>query len=120
MKSESGRTRGCGKMCGGTPRRRFRRRIKLTKNKREGDGAMAVGGHHKTGGHNNQLKVGVGRERDIGEGARLRRNVCGGAFRNRLAAANQATKNIKIKIRRGLRWLQTTLITQQSTENERP
>ena len=30
---------------------------------------------------------------------RLRRNVWGGAFRNRLAAANEATKNIKIKIR---------------------
>jgi hypothetical protein len=31
---------------------------------------------------------------------RLWRNVWGGAFRNRLAAANEATKNIKIKIRR--------------------
>jgi hypothetical protein len=50
---------------------------------------MAVGGRHQTGGQNNQLKVGVGRERrDIGEGAQLRRNVWGGAFRNRLAAAN--------------------------------
>ncbi len=30
----------------------------------------------------------------------------GGGFRNRLAAANEATKNIKIKIRRGLKRLQ--------------
>ncbi len=30
---------------------------------------------------------------------RLQRNLWGGAFRNRLAAANEATKNIKIKIR---------------------
>jgi hypothetical protein len=71
---------------------------------------MAVGGRHQTGGQNNQLKVGVGRERrDIGEGAQLRRNVWGGAFCNRLAAANQAMKNIKIKIRRGLRWLQNDM-----------
>jgi len=70
---------------------------------------MAVGGGHQTGGHNNQLKVGVGRGRDIGEGAQLWRNVWGGAFRNRLAAANQAMKNIKIKIRRGLRWLQNDM-----------
>ena len=69
MKSELGRMRGCGKKCGGTPRCRFCRQIKLTKNKSEGDGAMAVGGHHKTGGHNNQLKVSVSHERDIGEGA---------------------------------------------------
>ena len=33
----------------------------------------------------------------------------GGAFRNRLAAANQATKNIKIKIHRSLRWLQNNM-----------
>jgi hypothetical protein len=30
----------------------------------------------------------------------------GWAFNNCLAAANEATKNLKIKIRRGLRWLQ--------------
>jgi hypothetical protein len=70
---------------------------------------MAVGGRHQTGGHNNQLKVGVSCGRDIGEGAQLRQNVWGGAFRNRLATANQATKNIKIKIRRGLRWLQNNM-----------
>ncbi len=93
MKSESGRMRGCGKMCGGMPRCQFCRRIKLTKNTREGDGAMAVGGHHKTGGHNNQPKFGVGRERDIGEGAQLQRNVLEEAFGNHLAAANEATKN---------------------------
>ena len=29
-----------------------------------------------------------------------------GAFHNRMAEANDVTKNIKIKIRRGLRWLQ--------------
>jgi hypothetical protein len=33
----------------------------------------------------------------------------GGAFRNCLAAANEATKNQKIKIRRGLRWLQNNM-----------
>ena len=77
--------------------------------KREGEGAMAVGGRHQTRGHNKQLKVGVGCGRDIGEGAQLQRNVWGGAFCNRLAAANQAMKNIKIKIRRGLRWLQNDM-----------
>jgi hypothetical protein len=101
--------RGSGGMCGGKPRRQFCCRIILTKIKREGDGAMVVGGRHQTGGHNNQLKVGVGLERDIGEGAQLWRNVWGGAFRNRLAAAIQATKNIKIKTRRGLRWLQNNM-----------
>ena len=109
MEGESVRARGWGGMCGGTLCRRFGRRIKSTKIKREGDGAMAVGGRHQTGGHNNQLKVGVGCGRDIGEGAQLQRNVWGGAFCNRLAAANQAMKNIKIKIRRGLRWLQNDM-----------
>ncbi len=33
----------------------------------------------------------------------------GGGFRNRLAAANEATKNIKIKIRRGLKRLQNVV-----------
>ena len=93
MKNESGRMRSCGEMCGGMPHGRFCRRIKSMKNKREGDGAMAVGGHHKTGGHNNQPKFGVGHERDIGEGTRLRRNVWEEAFCNRLVAANEATKN---------------------------
>ena len=106
---ESVRARGWGGMCGGAPCRRFSRRIKSTKIKREGDGGMAVGGRHQTGRHNTQLTVGVGRGRDIGEGAQLRRNVWGGAFCNRLAAANQAPKNIKIKIRRVLRWLQNDM-----------
>ena len=44
----------------------------------------------------------------------------GGAFRNRLAAANKATKNKKNKIRRGLKWLQKVVKMQQSTKNERP
>ena len=72
--------------------------IKLTKIRREGDWAMAVGGHHKIGGHNNQPKIDVARRRDIGDCVRLRRNVWGG-----LAAANEAMKNLKIKIHRGLR-----------------
>jgi hypothetical protein len=29
-----------------------------------------------------------------------------GAFHNLMAEANEVTKNIKIKIRRGIRWLQ--------------
>ncbi len=100
MKSELGKMHGCGKMCGGMPCHRFCRRIKLTKNKREWDGAMAIGGHHKTGGHNDQLKVGVGHERgDCGR-------TFWWAFNDCLAAANEATKNNKIKIRSGLRWLQ--------------
>jgi hypothetical protein len=65
---------------GGTPCLRFGRRNKSTKIKREGNGAIAVGGRHSTGGHNNQPKVGVGGGKDIGEGARPRRNVCGGRF----------------------------------------
>jgi hypothetical protein len=68
-----GRTSGSGGMCGGSL-------IISMKFKREGDGAMAVGGRHHTRGHNNQLKVGVGRGRDIGEGAQLRWNVWGGRF----------------------------------------
>jgi hypothetical protein len=41
---------------------------------------MAVSGRRSIWGHNNQPKVGVGGGRDIGEGARPRRNMCGGCF----------------------------------------
>ncbi len=59
---------------------------------------MAVGGHHKIRGHNNQPKVDVTRRRDIRDCVRLRQNVWGG-----LAAANEAAKILKIKIHRSLR-----------------
>jgi hypothetical protein len=65
---------------GGMPCLWFSRRYKSIKIKREGDGAMAVGGCRSIWGHNNQPKVGVGSGRDIGEGARPRLNVCGGRF----------------------------------------
>ena len=86
-KSWPGRWRGChgghetkAECVGGTPCLRFGCRNKSRKIKREGDGAMAVGGHRSIWGHNNQPKVGVGGGRDIGEGARLWQNVCGGRF----------------------------------------
>jgi hypothetical protein len=47
---------------------------------REGDGAIAVGGRRLIWKHNNQPKVGVVSGRNIGEGTRPRRNVCGGRF----------------------------------------
>ena len=46
VRKESGRACGCGRTCGGMPCRWFGRQIKSTKIKREGDGAMAVGGRH--------------------------------------------------------------------------
>ncbi len=52
----------------------------------------------------------------IVEGARPWRNVWGGAFCNRMAAANEATKIIKIKIRRGLKWPQN--VEQNATINK--
>ncbi len=54
MEGGSGRTRGWGGTCGGAPWRRFGRRNKSTKNKREGDGAVALDGCRLIGGHNNQ------------------------------------------------------------------
>ena len=53
----------------------------------------------------------------IVEGGRPWRNVWGGAFCNRMAAANEATKNIKIKIRRGLKWPQN--VEQNATINNK-
>ena len=47
----------------------------------------------------------------------MRRNVWGGAFRNRLVVANEATKNIKIKICRGLKRLQN--IVKNATINKK-
>ncbi len=45
----------------------------------------------------------------------------GGGFRNRLAAANDATNNIKIKIRRGLKQLQNVVKNATNKQkNERP
>jgi hypothetical protein len=58
----------------------FGRQNKLTKIKREGDGAMAIGGCRSMRGHNNQPKVGFGNGKDIREGARPQRNLCGGRF----------------------------------------
>jgi hypothetical protein len=46
IEGESGRTRSCGGTCGGMPCCLFGCRIKSAKIKREGDGAMAVGGRH--------------------------------------------------------------------------
>ena len=57
-------TPGSGGICEGMSRRRFCCPIISSKIKREGDGVMAVGGRHQTGGHNNQLKVSVGHGRD--------------------------------------------------------
>jgi hypothetical protein len=54
MKGESGRTRGWGRTCEGEPCRRFGRRNKSTKNKGEGDGAVALDDHRFIGVHNNQ------------------------------------------------------------------
>jgi hypothetical protein len=65
---------------GGTLCLWFGRQNILTKIKREGDGAMAIGGWHSILRHNNQPKVGVGGGRDIKKGARLWQNVCGGCF----------------------------------------
>ncbi len=45
------------------------------------------------------------------------RNVWGGAFCNRLVVANEATKNIKIKIRHGLKRLQN--IVKNATINKK-
>ncbi len=42
-----------------------------------------------------------------------------GVFHNRMAEANEATKNIKIKIRRGLRWLQNDIRNAKINKNER-
>ncbi len=75
----------------------------LTKNKREGDGAMAVGGHRSKGEHNNQQKVGVCGGKDQGRCETMAEHV-GSAFCHRLAVANEAMKNIKIKIRCCLTW----------------
>jgi len=41
---------------------------------------MAIDGRCLMGGHNNQPKVSSGGRGDIGEGARPRRNACGGHF----------------------------------------
>jgi hypothetical protein len=89
--------RGSGGMCGGTPRRWFCCRIISMKIKREGDGAMAVGGRHQTGGHNNQLKIGVSRERDIEEGTQLRRNVWGGGILQSFGGGKSGDKKYKNK-----------------------
>ena len=43
------------------------------------------------------------------ERARDRGGMCGGVFRNRMAAENEATKNIKIKIRRRLKRLENII-----------
>jgi hypothetical protein len=44
-----------------------------------------------------------------GGGRQLRRNIWGEAFCNRLAAANEAMKNIKIKIHHDLKQLQNVV-----------
>ena len=51
-----------------------------TKNKREGDGAMTIGGRRLIGGHINQPNIGVRDGGDIREGIRPWWNVCGGHF----------------------------------------
>jgi hypothetical protein len=54
MEGESGRTCGWGGTRGDVSCRRFNCRNKSTKNKREGDGAVALDGCRFIRGHNNQ------------------------------------------------------------------
>ena len=75
MEGESGRTRGWGGTRGGALCRRFGRRNKSTKNKREGDGAVALDGRRLTVGHNNQPNSVSG----VGEISGKARD-CGGTY----------------------------------------
>jgi len=66
MEGESGRTRGWGGTCRRDAVSSVRSsKLNQKKIQKERDGAMAIGGHNKTGGHNNQPKFGVGRGRDM-------------------------------------------------------
>ena len=72
-----------------------------TKNKREGDGAMTIGGRRLIGGHINQPNIGVRDGGDIREGIRPWWNVCEGHFavvRGGKLSGKKKQKNI----RRGL------------------